>query len=77
MPAELRLSHSSFMAGTDPVFRFDGSQVRVWIDDCVVAPAGRSLATLVMIDNARDLIWRGRSNLYARIGCLRGLFDPR
>ena len=55
MLAELRLSHSSIMTGTDPVFRFDGSQVRVWVDDCVVAPAGRSSATLVMIDNPRDL----------------------
>jgi eukaryotic-like serine/threonine-protein kinase len=68
VPAELRLSHSSMMADTDPVFRFDGSQVRVWLDDCVVAPAGRSPATLVMIDNVRDLIWRGRSNVYARVG---------
>ena len=33
--AELRLSHSSIMAGTEPVFRFDGTQVRVWVDDCV------------------------------------------
>jgi serine/threonine-protein kinase len=65
---ELRLSHSSLMADTDPVFRFDGSQVRVWLDDCVVAPAGRSQATLVMVDNVRDLTWRGRSNVYARIG---------
>jgi eukaryotic-like serine/threonine-protein kinase len=68
VPGELRLSYSSLMAETDPVFRFDGSQVRVWLDDCVVAPAGRSQATLVMIDNLRDLIWRGRSNIYARIG---------
>ena len=68
VPAELRLSHSSLMSASDPVFRFDGSQVRVWLDDCVVAPAGRSPATLVMIDNLRDLIWRGRSNVYARIG---------
>ena len=56
------------MTGTDPVFRFDGSQVRVWVDDCVVAPAGRSTATLVMVDNPRDLVWHGRSNLYSRIG---------
>ena len=68
VPAELRLSHVSIMAGTDPVFRFEGSQVRVWIDDSVIAPAGRSPATLVMVDNPRDLGWRGRSNLYARIG---------
>ena len=73
VPAELRLSYSSLMADTDPVFRFDGSQVRVWLDDCVVAPAGRSPATLVMIDNLRDLIWRGRSNVYARIGVFQTL----
>ncbi len=67
VPGELRLSHSSFLAGTGPVFRFDGSQVRAWLDDCVVASAGRSSATLVLVDNARDLIWRGRSNVYAGI----------
>jgi len=67
VPGELRLSHSSLMAGTGPVFRFDGSQVRAWLDDCVVASAGRSPATLVMVDNSRDLIWRGRSNVYAGI----------
>jgi eukaryotic-like serine/threonine-protein kinase len=68
VPADLRLSHSSIMTGSDPVFRFDGSQVRVWVDDCVVAPAGRSTATLVSIDNPRDVVWHGRSNLYSRIG---------
>jgi serine/threonine protein kinase len=68
VPAELRLSHSSVMTGTDPVFRFDGSHVRVWLDDCVVAPAGRSPATLVTVDNPRDLVWHGRSNLYSSIG---------
>ena len=55
VPAELRLSHSSVMTGTDPVFRFDGSHVRVWLDDCAVAPAGRSPATLVAVDNPRNL----------------------
>ena len=33
-----------------------------------VAPAGRSPATLVAVDNPRDLVWHGRSNLYSRIG---------
>jgi eukaryotic-like serine/threonine-protein kinase len=65
---ELRLLHTSIMAGSAPVFRFDGTQGRVWVDDSVVAPAGRSQATLVMVDNARNLAWRGRSNLYSRIG---------
>jgi eukaryotic-like serine/threonine-protein kinase len=65
---ELRLMHTSVLAGPGPVFRFDGSQVRVWVDDSVIAPAGRSSTTLVMIDNPRNLTWRGRSNLYADIG---------
>jgi eukaryotic-like serine/threonine-protein kinase len=65
---ELRLMHTSVLAGPGPVFRFDGSQVRVWVDDSVIAPAGRSSTNLVMIDNPRNLIWRGRSNLYSNIG---------
>ena len=65
---ELRLMHTSVLAGPGPVFRFDGSQVRVWVDDSVIAPAGRSSTTLVMIDNPRNLTWRGRSNLYSNIG---------
>ncbi len=67
---ELRLMHTSIMAGSAPVFRFDGTQVRVWVDDSVIArrPAGRSPATLVMVDNSRNLTWRGRSNLYSGIG---------
>ncbi len=52
---ELRLMHASIMAGSAPVFRFDGTQARVWVDDSVVAPAGRSPATLVMVDNPRNL----------------------
>ena len=65
---ELRLLHSSVMAGPAPVFRFDGTVARVWVDDSVIAPAGRSPATLVMVDNSRNLTWRGRSNLYSGIG---------
>ncbi len=65
---ELRLLHSSVMIGSAPVFRFDGTLARVWIDDSVVAPAGRAPATLVMVDNSRNLTWRGRSNLYSGIG---------
>jgi serine/threonine-protein kinase len=65
---ELRLVHSSIVAGSEPVFRFEGTQVRVWVDDSVVAPAGLGPATLAMVDNPRNLTWRGRSNLYSRIG---------
>ena len=67
---ELRVLHSSIMAGPAPVFRFDGTQARVWVDDSVVAlgPAGRSPATLVTVDHSRNLTWRGRSNLYSGVG---------
>jgi len=65
---ELHIFHTSVLAGTGPIVRFDGSQVRVWIEDSVIAGAGRSSATLVMIDDPRDLTWRGRSNLYGGIG---------
>src|SRR5262249_34604156 len=33
VPCELRLLHSSILAGAGPVFRCDGSLVRAWIDD--------------------------------------------
>jgi serine/threonine protein kinase len=70
--SELKLLHTSFMAGSSPVFRFDGTQTRVWMDDSVVAAASRSQTTLVMIDNARNLSWRGRSNIYSGIGTYLG-----
>ena len=66
--AELRLIHTSILAGDGPVFRFEGSLVRAWLDDTVIAPAGRSPATLVMIDEPRNLIWHGRSNVFSQIG---------
>ena len=68
VPVDLRLIHSSILAGDGPVFRFDGGLVRAWVEDSVIAPAGRSPTTLVMIDEPRNLIWRGRSNLFSQIG---------
>ncbi|HZW33842.1 MAG TPA: protein kinase, partial [Isosphaeraceae bacterium] len=68
IPCELRLLHSSILAGAGPVFRFDGSLVRVWVDDSVIATAGRAAATLLAVDDPRNLVWRGRSNVYSRIG---------
>ncbi len=73
VPAALRLIHSSVLTGSEPVFRFDGTQARVSIDDSVIAPSGQSPATLVMIDNPRDLSWHGRFNLYANIGVYMAL----
>ena len=34
----------------------------------MIAPAGRTPATLAMVDSSRNLTWRGRSNLYSGIG---------
>jgi serine/threonine-protein kinase len=67
VPAEVRLRHSSLMAGPGPVFEIEGAVARVMVDDCVIAPAGNAQPTLVAVDYPRNLIWRGRSNLYSRI----------
>ena len=45
-----------------------GSAPRVWIDDSVIAPARDAEATLVAADDPDGLVWRGRGNLYGRIG---------
>lgn len=67
-PAELHLRHVSLFAGEGPVFRFDGTAPRVWIDDSVISPTRDSEGTLVASDDPDGLEWRGRTNLYARIG---------
>ena len=67
VPAEVHLRHSSLMAGAGPVFEVEGTLARILVDDCVIAPAGNSLPTLVAIDSPRNLTWRGRSNLYGRM----------
>ncbi len=67
VPADIHLRHSSLMVGAGPVFELQGALARISVDDCVIAPAGNSLPTLVAIDSPRNLTWRGRSNLYARM----------
>jgi serine/threonine-protein kinase len=67
-PPELRLRHVSVMAGEGPVFRFEGPAPRVWVDDSVIAPAQGTEGTLVAADDPDGLDWRGRGNLYGRIG---------
>ncbi len=64
---DFRLRQSSILARNGPVFRFDGCLARAWVDDSVIAPAGRSPTTLVRIDEPRNLTWRGRSNVYSQI----------
>ena len=38
VPAEIRLRHVSVLAGNGPVFRFEGTEPRVSIEDSVVSP---------------------------------------
>ncbi len=66
--ADLRLRHVSVLAGEAPVFRFEGTEPRVWVDDSVFAAAGEGEATLVVTDQPDALVWHGRGNLYARVG---------
>ncbi len=73
VPVDIRLRHSTLMAGSGPVFEIEGALARVLVDDCVIAPAGTALPTLVAVDNPRNLAWHGRSNLYAR---MRAYLEP-
>ncbi len=68
LPAELRLIHTTIMAGAGPVLRIEGGPVRVRVDDSAIAAGGTGTSTLVEVDDPRDLNWRGRSNLYGGIG---------
>lgn len=77
VPAELWLRHDSLLAGEGPVFRFDGTAPRVRVEDSVVAPPRDAETTLVATDAPEALDWRGRGNLYARIGAFLRATDPR
>jgi serine/threonine protein kinase len=66
--SQLRLVHDSLLAGQGPVFRFDGTVPRVWVENTVVAPPRETEAVLVATDSQETLEWRGQSNLYSRIG---------
>jgi eukaryotic-like serine/threonine-protein kinase len=65
--AEVWLRHVSILAAEGPVFRFEGTEPRVWVDDSVVAPSRDREATLVASDLPDSLAWRGRGNLYCRV----------
>ncbi len=67
VPVDIHVWHSSLMAGAGPVFEVEGALARILVEDCVIAPAGNALATLVAIDSPRNLTWRGRTNLYGRM----------
>src|SRR5205807_2519307 len=48
--------------------RFHGQAPRVWVDDSVIAPSRDAEATLIAASDPDGLDWRGRGNLYGRIG---------
>jgi serine/threonine-protein kinase len=73
VPVDLRLEHTSLRASSGPVFRFEGTQARVWVDDSVIAAGPRVMATLVQVDDPRNLVWRGRGNVFSRIGVYESL----
>jgi serine/threonine-protein kinase len=64
---DLRLRHNSILASDGPVFRFEGTDPRVRVDDTVVASARGVRGTLVATDDPDALDWRGRGNLYGRL----------
>ncbi|HEV3121148.1 MAG TPA: serine/threonine-protein kinase [Isosphaeraceae bacterium] len=68
VPASLHLAHVSVLAGEGPVFRLSGANLRIRIDDSVVAPPREGDFTLVAAQDADDLDWLGRGNLYAKVG---------
>jgi eukaryotic-like serine/threonine-protein kinase len=70
IPAEVRISHLSVLAGSGPVFRIEGTTPRIRVDDSVFAPPTSTSAapTLVAIDSPDRLDWQGFGNLYGRFG---------
>ncbi|MDR3639642.1 MAG: protein kinase [Isosphaeraceae bacterium] len=81
-PVELRLKHDSIVAGNEPVFRFEGSDPRIWVDDTVIAPGRDAELSLVSADEPARLSWSGRANLFGRVGTFlqssdsHARFDP-
>jgi hypothetical protein len=76
LPAELRLRHCSFMAGGGPLFRVDGTLARIHADDCAIAPGSAEPVIVVATDDPRNVIWRGRSNLYFGIRAFMASTEP-
>ncbi len=68
VPAELRLQHVSIAAGDGPIFRFEGTALGFASTTRLIAPVRDAEATLVSTDTPASLDWRGRSNLYSKIG---------
>jgi len=66
-PAVVRLRNSSLMVAAGPVFEIEAALARIQVEDCVIAAGGSALPTLVAVDDAHHLNWRGRGNLYTRM----------
>jgi serine/threonine-protein kinase len=67
VPARLRMSHLSILAGDGPVFRVANTAATLRLDDSVIAPPSERAATLIATDDPDRLDWMGRGNLYAAI----------
>ncbi len=79
---EVRLIHDSIVAGLGPICRFEGVEPRIQTDSSILAAGRDHEATLIAADDPSRIAWKGRANLYGRIGVYlepiesRGRFEP-
>ncbi len=66
--ATIRLEHASVRLGAGPLLRASGLPPAIRLADAAVAPAGEGEGLLVVADEPARLDWRGRDNLYGRVG---------
>ena len=64
---ELRLLHTSILAGNGPIFRFDGAQVRASRRLRHRPSRPDAAAAPLQVADPRNLSWQGRYNLYGPI----------
>jgi serine/threonine protein kinase len=67
-PAVIRVEHASVLLGAGPLLRASGVPPAIRLADAAVAPVGEGEGVLVVADDPGRLDWRGRDNLYGRIG---------
>ncbi|HEY2155880.1 MAG TPA: protein kinase, partial [Isosphaeraceae bacterium] len=66
--ATIRIEHASVLLGAGPFLRASGVPPAIRLADAALAPAGEGEGALVVADEPGRLDWRGRENLYGRIG---------
>jgi serine/threonine-protein kinase len=65
---DVNVRNASVLVGSAPVLRFANTAARVVVEHSAFAPAAALPGTLVATDRPGRLDWRGRENLYGRIG---------